>query len=147
MTPTQMRMGRSVLYWSAEHLAEKSGVHRNTISNFESGKYVGDPETVAAVKQALESAGVIFLPENGEEAGVRLRRFRKGDLVRFRPQTRMRFDYHIPADEVGTVVGVEPHPPRTGPTYKISVKFPSYPAELPYVFKYEYELVQAVRAE
>jgi hypothetical protein len=55
----------------------------------------------------------------------------------------MRFDYGIAADEVGKVVQVEPHPPQTGPTYKISVQFPSYPRALPFVFWPEYVLVKA----
>jgi transcriptional regulator with XRE-family HTH domain len=135
-------MARAALYWSVEQLAEAAGVHRNTISNFETGKYAGDPETRAAIKRALEAAGVVFTEENGE-AEVKLRRHREGDLVRFRPETRMRFDYGIAADEVGTVVQVEPHPPQTGPTYKISVQFPSYPRALPFVFWPEYMLMKS----
>ena len=34
----------------------------------------GRPATIAAIRSALESAGVIFVPENGEGAGVRLRK-------------------------------------------------------------------------
>jgi transcriptional regulator with XRE-family HTH domain len=142
MTPEQIRMARAALYWSVEQLAEAAGVHRNTVSNFETGKYAGDPETRAAIKCALISAGVVFPEENGGVAEVKLRRHREGDLVRFRSQTRMRFDYGIPADEVGKVVQVEPHPPQTGPTYKISVQFPSFPRALPFVFWPEYVLVK-----
>lgn len=80
---------------------------------FETRKYVGEPEKLAAVKRALEDAGVIFIDENGDAAGARLRRFRVGDLVRFRPQTRVRFDYGVEADEV-TGHAIEPIP--LGPT-------------------------------
>jgi hypothetical protein len=73
---------------------------------------------------------------------MKLRRFREGDLVRFRAETRMRFDDGIAADEVGTVVEVEPHPPETGPTYKIAVEFPARRV-LPFIFEFEYELVEA----
>ncbi len=142
MQPEQMRAARAALNWSLDDLAMASGVHRNTLSNFETRKYDGEPEKLAAVKRALESAGVIFIDENGEAAGVRLRRFQVGDLVRFRPQTRVRYSYNIPADEIGTVVEVEGHPPRTGPTYMMSVKFPSHEHALPFVFRFEYELVQ-----
>lgn len=141
MQPEQMRAARAALNWSLERLADASAVHRNTLSNFEMRKYAGDPGKVAMVKRTLEDAGVVFIEENGLEAGAGLRRFRVGDLVRFRPQTRVRFDYKIDADEVGTVVGVEPHPPRTGPTYMIEVRFTR--ARVPYVFRFEYELVQA----
>lgn len=143
MQPEQMRAARAALNWSLDDLAAASGVHRNTLSNFETRKYDGEPEKLAAVKRTLESAGLIFIEENGQAAGVRLRRFRVGDRVRFRPQTNVRFNFNIPADEVGTVVEVEPHPPRTGPTYMMMVKFPSHEEALPYVFRFEYELVEA----
>jgi transcriptional regulator with XRE-family HTH domain len=143
MQPEQTRAARAVLNWSLDDLAAASGVHRNTISNFEKRKYEGEPEKLVEVKRTLESAGVIFIEENGQAAGVRLRRFQVGDRVRFRPQTKVRLSYNIPADEVGTVVEVEPHPPRTGPTYMMMVKFPSHKDALPFVFRFEYELVEA----
>ncbi|WP_315832942.1 helix-turn-helix transcriptional regulator [Bradyrhizobium prioriisuperbiae] len=130
--------------WSLDQLAAASGVHRNTISNFETGKYGGDAEKLAAIKNALESSGVIFVDENGEGSGVRLRRFRIGDIVRFRPQTRVRLSFDIAADDVGTVVEVEPHPPQTGPTYRMSVQFAR--VLVPGVFRFEYELVKAAPA-
>ncbi len=142
MQPEQMRAARAALNWSLERLAEVSGVHRNTLSNFETRKYLGEPEKVAAVKRVLEAAGIIFAQDNGVATGVWLRRFRKGDRVRFRPQTRERFNFNIEADEVGMIVGVEPHPPATGPTYRIEVQFPKR-RPLPYIFSFEYELVQA----
>jgi hypothetical protein len=49
-------------------------VHRNTISNFEPGRYAGEPATLEAIRTALESAGVIFVAENGDGPGVRLRK-------------------------------------------------------------------------
>jgi transcriptional regulator with XRE-family HTH domain len=143
MQPEQMRAARAALNWSLDDLATASGVHRNTLSNFETRKYEGEPQKLAAIQQTLEAAGVIFIEENGQAAGVRLRRFQVGDLVRFRPETRVRFNYNIPAHEVGTVVEVEQHPPQTGPTYRMMVKFPSYEHALPYVFRFEYQLVQA----
>jgi transcriptional regulator with XRE-family HTH domain len=144
MRPEQTRTARALLNWSLDRLTEASGVHRNTISNFETGRYGGDPAKVAALKHALESAGVIFVEENGEGSGARLRRFRIGDTVRFRPQTRVRFSFDITADEVGAVVDVEPHPPQTGPTYRMDVQFPR--KLVPGVFRFEYELVKAVPA-
>lgn len=144
MRPEQARMGRALLNWSLDDLAEVSGVHRNTISNFETGKYGGDPEKLAALKNALEASGVIFVDENGEGSGVRLRRFRIGDVVRFRPQTRVRFSFDIAAHDVGTVVDVEPHPPQTGPTYRMDVQFAR--VRIPGVFRFEYELVKAAPA-
>lgn len=67
-------MARAALNWSLSELASAAGVHRNTISNFETGRFGGDAEKIAAVKAALEAAGVIFVEENGEGPGVRLRK-------------------------------------------------------------------------
>lgn len=142
MKPDDVRMARAALNWSLEQLAQASGIHRNTISNFETGKYAGDPATIAAIKRTLESFGVIFPDEAGETSTVTLRRFQVGDVVRLRAQSRLRSNYHIAEGEFGKVVWVEPHPPATGPTYKIEVHFES--ARLPEIFKYEFELVKAV---
>jgi hypothetical protein len=73
-------------------------------------------------------------------APQQLRRLCVGDRVRFRLEAHHRLNYDIAPDEVGVVVGVEPHPPATGPTYKVSVKFAC--AVLPYIFSCRYELVQ-----
>lgn len=73
------------------------------------------------------------------------RRFQVGDLVRLRPQSRIGYSFNPPVrpDEVGEVAGVEPHPPRTGPTYMMAVRFPGN-RQVAYAFSYEYELVQPV---
>lgn len=74
MKSAQVRMARAALNWSLADLSKAAGVHRNTISNFETGKYGGSPEAIEAIRTALESAGVEFIPENGGGAGVRLRK-------------------------------------------------------------------------
>lgn len=75
--PAQVRMARAALNWSLADLAAASGIHRNTISNFETGKYGGSDEAVSAMRAALEDAGIIFVDENGEGAGVRVRKSKK----------------------------------------------------------------------
>lgn len=69
-----MRAARALVNWSVRDLSERSGVHRNTITNFETGKSGGDPDTLTKLQRALEAAGVEFIPENGSGAGVRLRK-------------------------------------------------------------------------
>jgi transcriptional regulator with XRE-family HTH domain len=64
-------MARAALNWSLSDLAEASGVHRNTVSNYETGKYAGSPEALNAIRRALEGAGVVFIDENG--GGVKLK--------------------------------------------------------------------------
>ena len=54
-------------------LAEKAGVHRNTITNIETGKYNGDADTLDAIRKAFEAAGVEFIEKNGGGPGVRLK--------------------------------------------------------------------------
>lgn len=71
--PAQVRMARAALNWSLADLSKAAGVHRNTISNFETGRYGGSEDALAAIERALESAGVEFIAENGGGAGVRLK--------------------------------------------------------------------------
>jgi hypothetical protein len=47
-------------------------LHRNTITNFEVGRYAGDPETLLIIERVLRRAGVEFIDENGGGPGVRL---------------------------------------------------------------------------
>lgn len=44
-----------------------------TVSRFEAGEDLKE-RTVEAMQLALEKAGIIFVPENGEGPGVRLRK-------------------------------------------------------------------------
>ncbi|MGC1236251.1 MAG: helix-turn-helix transcriptional regulator [Xanthobacteraceae bacterium] len=74
VTSAQLRMARAALDWSVRDLAEAAGVHRNTVTNIETGRYAGDAETVAALVGALKRAGVEFIAENGGGPGVRLRK-------------------------------------------------------------------------
>ena len=74
MTSAQVRMARAALNWTVRDLAEATGLHRNTISNLEVGRYAGDPGTLALIRSVLIRAGVEFIDENGGGAGVRLRK-------------------------------------------------------------------------
>jgi transcriptional regulator with XRE-family HTH domain len=73
-------MARAALNWTVRDLAEATGLHRNTVTNLEVGRYAGDPETLSNIKRVLEKAGVEFVDENGGGPGVRLR-----DRVEKRP--------------------------------------------------------------
>src|SRR3954471_13986960 len=74
VTSAQVRMARAALNWTVRDLAEAAGVHRNTISNIEVGRYGGDPRTLQLIEQRFKAAGVEFIDENGGGAGVRLRK-------------------------------------------------------------------------
>ena len=72
MTSAQVRAARGLLNWSVRRLAESAGVHRNTVSNIETGRFRGEEPTLDAIRVALEQAGVEFT--NGDQPGVRLQR-------------------------------------------------------------------------
>jgi transcriptional regulator with XRE-family HTH domain len=67
----QIRAARGLLHWTVRDLAEKSGVHRNTVTRMEAGLASHGP-TIAAMVRAFEDAGVEFL--DGDAPGVRLHR-------------------------------------------------------------------------
>lgn len=67
-------MARAALKWTVRDLAEATGLHRNTITNIEVGRYLGDPETLALIKSVLAREGVQFIDENGGGPGVRLQK-------------------------------------------------------------------------
>ena len=54
-------------------LAAASDVATSTVARFEAGAEL-KPRTVQAMRTVLEAAGVIFIDENGEGPGVRLRK-------------------------------------------------------------------------
>jgi hypothetical protein len=74
---SQIRAARALLRWSADDLARASALGLNTIKRAE----LAEDETSLtiandlAVRRALESAGVMFIDENGGAGpGVRLRK-------------------------------------------------------------------------
>lgn len=73
MSPAQSRAARALLNWSQEELAEKASVSVTTLRNYERGATAPMTNNLNAIRAALEAAGVVFIPENGGGAGVRLR--------------------------------------------------------------------------
>ncbi len=71
MTSAQIRAGRALVNWTVRKLAEKAGIHRNTVTNIETERSSADDATLDAIRRALEKAGVEFT--NGKRPGVRLR--------------------------------------------------------------------------
>jgi transcriptional regulator with XRE-family HTH domain len=72
----QVKAARELLGWKQTDLAAASGLSIVTIRRIESagGELGGRADTAAKIVAALESAGVIFVAENGEGPGVRLRK-------------------------------------------------------------------------
>lgn len=71
MNATQCKMARAAIGLGVRELAVKADVSPNTIARLERGEAMREG-TVDAIRRALESAGVEFIPENGGGAGVRL---------------------------------------------------------------------------
>lgn len=76
ITASQCRAARALVDWTQPRLAEASNLGLSTVVDFERGRRAVSADAVAALAGALESAGVIFVPENGEGPGVRLRKDR-----------------------------------------------------------------------
>lgn len=77
ITARQIKAARALLGWSQPQLVAASGVSLPTIVRMESSVGPGrsSAANVDAVRQSLETAGVIFLPADDDGgAGVRLTR-------------------------------------------------------------------------
>ena len=76
ITGAQLRMARGYLKWSAKELADKAGVAKSTIKRMEQdeGFPVARGANIEAVYKTLADAGIIFVPENGDGVGIRLRK-------------------------------------------------------------------------
>ena len=77
VSAAQSRAARGLLDWSQAELGRRSNLSESTIRDFEKGRRTPGVNNVAAIRAALESAGVIFVEENGEGPGVRLRKAAK----------------------------------------------------------------------
>lgn len=55
-------------------LAKAAGISATALNNIERGSADPKASTLLAIQKALEAAGVIFVAENGEGPGVRLRK-------------------------------------------------------------------------
>lgn len=73
MNEIQCKMARTALKLGVRDLAKLANISPDTVSRFERGEIL-KAETVALIKQTLETQGIIFIAENGEGAGVRLKK-------------------------------------------------------------------------
>lgn len=68
MLPEQSRAARAWLDWSQEELAAKASVSLSTVRDFEKGRRAPIQNNLAAMKAALESAGIDFV--DGASLGI-----------------------------------------------------------------------------
>jgi transcriptional regulator with XRE-family HTH domain len=72
MNSQQSRAARALLKWSQTQLADASGVGLSTVAEFENDKREPWLGNLAAMRLALESAGVIF-ENDGKYIGVKMK--------------------------------------------------------------------------
>ena len=74
MTPAQSRAGRALVDLTQPALAQSAGLGLSTVVDFERNRRPVSATAVRAMRTALEARGVVFIDENGEGPGVRLRK-------------------------------------------------------------------------
>ena len=74
-SPTFCRAARVLLGWTQTDLAEAAGLARATVADFERGIRDPHPNNRKAIREALEAAGIEFLPETKTKGpGLRVRK-------------------------------------------------------------------------
>jgi len=74
-TGNQIKAARALIDWNQKQLADAAGINVNTVRAMEGrghDSFVSGFDTVQKVQAALTAAGIVFIPENGGGAGVRL---------------------------------------------------------------------------
>jgi transcriptional regulator with XRE-family HTH domain len=77
----QVRAARALIGWSQANLVEAASVSLSMVDRFETGEADIPADAVARIRAALESAGVVFIAQNGGGAGVRLRKGRESKYI------------------------------------------------------------------
>lgn len=72
LSAVQSKMARVAVGMGVRDLAKAAGVSPDTVARLERGEIL-KPATIAAIRAALEAAGVEFIAENGGGQGVRLK--------------------------------------------------------------------------
>ena len=76
--PAQCRGARGLLSWSQGELADRAGVSRSTVKDFETERHALHHSTERLLIDAIEAGGVCLIPADamdaGAGAGVRLKR-------------------------------------------------------------------------
>jgi len=74
LEPGQCRAARGFLDWTQDELAERSGLSRSTIRDFEKGRHELQPGSERLIVQTLEDAGIGLIPAGERGPGVYMRR-------------------------------------------------------------------------
>lgn len=85
MTPEQCRQARELLGWTQAQLARAASCGSDTVKYIEAGNGRPRAPTLAAIRAALEAAGVEFVVETEDGAGVRIATIAQDRLNRTLP--------------------------------------------------------------
>lgn len=73
ISPSQSRAARGLIGWSQTRLGEAASLSLPTVKRFEAGvRGRVSLEAIETIRAALQAAGIIFIPSNGNSPGVRL---------------------------------------------------------------------------
>lgn len=72
LTPGQCRAARGFLDWTQEELAERAGLSRSTIRDFEKNRHDLHALSELQIVRAFEAAGISLIPVEEGGPGVRL---------------------------------------------------------------------------
>lgn len=78
LTAAQCRAARALLDWSRPHLSKTCAIDEEILRHFELKLNEPQEEIKRRVRFTFEEAGIVFIPENGGGAGVRLKHSRAG---------------------------------------------------------------------
>ncbi len=70
LTPALCRAARGFLDWTQMDLADRSGVSRSTIRDYEGNRHSLHRATEAQLRLALETGGIAFFRIEGHEIGI-----------------------------------------------------------------------------
>lgn len=70
LTPALCRAARGFLDWTQVDLADRSGVSRSTIRDYEGNRHSLHRATEAQLRLALETGGIAFFRIEGHEIGI-----------------------------------------------------------------------------
>ena len=73
LLPAQSRGARGLLGWSQGDLADRAGVSRSTVKDFETERHALHHSTERLLIGALEAGGVMLIPADEAGVGVRLK--------------------------------------------------------------------------
>lgn len=74
MTPAQCRAARALLDWTQPRLATAANLGLSTVVDFEKDRRAVSDDSLAAIRTALEAAGVELINDERGDGVVRLRR-------------------------------------------------------------------------